>query len=156
MLLNPELAAQPDQGGNLPLHYAASSGVSTAAAVACALAFLDGLEWANKTGRNPLEIARLEGHSGLADVLSGMLNRRHNELHACFGSGPTQEAEQLRLLGPITRLESLNVWAVSVKVATFDLGIALGSIRIKSAPLDILGADKIDFCPSPKHRARIT
>lgn len=98
LLLNPELAAQPDQGGNLPLHYAASSGVSTAAAVACALAFLDGLEWANKTGRNPLEIARLEGHSGLADVLSGMLNRRHNELHACFGSGPTQEAEQLRLL----------------------------------------------------------
>ena len=98
LLLNPQLAAQPDQGGNLPLHYAASSGVSTACAVACALAFMDGLEWANKTGRTPLDIARLEGHAGLADVLSGMLNRRHNELHACFGAGAAQEAEQLRLL----------------------------------------------------------
>lgn len=98
LLLNPQLAAQPDQGGNLPLHYAASSGVSTACAVACALAFMDGLEWANKTGRTPLEIARLEGHVGLADVLSGMLNRRHNELHACFTAGAEQEAEQIRLL----------------------------------------------------------
>ena len=98
LLLNPLLAAQPDQGGNLALHYAASSGVSTACAVACALAFMDGLEWANKTGRTPLEIARLEGHSGLAEVLSGMLNRRHNELHLCFGAGAAQEAEQLRLL----------------------------------------------------------
>ena len=98
LLLNPQLAAQPDQGGNLPLHYAAASGVSTACAVACALAFMEGLEWANKTGRTPLEIARLEGHTGLADVLSGMLNRRHNELHACFGLGASQEAEQLRLL----------------------------------------------------------
>ena len=98
LLLNPQLAAQPDQGGNLPLHYAASSGVSTACAVACALAFMEGLEWANKTGRTPLEIARLEGHTGLADVLSGMLNRRHNELHACFGQGAAEEAEQLRLL----------------------------------------------------------
>ena len=98
LLLNPQLAAQPDQGGNLPLHYAASSGVSTACAVACALAFMDGLEWANKTGRTPLEIARLEGHVGLSDVLSGMLNRRHNELHAAFASGASQEAEQLRLL----------------------------------------------------------
>ena len=98
LLLNPQLAAQPDQGGNLPLHYAASSGVSTACAVACALAFMDGLEWANKTGRTPLEIARLEGNTVLADVLSGMLNRRHNELHACFGDGAAQEAEQVRLL----------------------------------------------------------
>ena len=38
LLLNPELAAQPDQGGNLPLHYAASAGASTAATVACTLA----------------------------------------------------------------------------------------------------------------------
>ena len=98
LLLNPELAAQPDQGGNLPLHYAASAGASTAAAVACTLAFLDGLEWANKTGRTPFEIARLEGHTGLADVLSGMLNRKHNELHAAFASGASAEAEQLRLL----------------------------------------------------------
>lgn len=50
LLLNAELAAQPDQGGNLPLHYAASSGVSTASLVACALAFMPGLDWANKTG----------------------------------------------------------------------------------------------------------
>lgn len=35
---------------------------------------------------------------GLADVLSGMLNRRHNELHATFGAGAAQEAEQMRLL----------------------------------------------------------
>ena len=62
LLLNPQLAAQPDQGGNLPLHYAAASGVSTACAVACALAFMEGLEWANKTGRTPLEIARLGAH----------------------------------------------------------------------------------------------
>ena len=59
---------------------------------------MDGLEWANKTGRTPLEIARLEGNTVLADVLSGMLNRRHNELHACFGDGAAQEAEQVRLL----------------------------------------------------------
>lgn len=98
LLLNPELAAQPDQGGNLPLHYAASAGVSTAAAVACALAYMDGLEWANKTGRTPYEIAQLEGHDGLAGVLSGMLNRRHNELHAAFGEAISQEVEQLRLL----------------------------------------------------------
>jgi ankyrin repeat protein len=98
LLLNPELAAQPDQGGNLPLHYAASSGVSTACVVACALAFMDGLEWFNKTGRTPLEIAKLEGHTGLADVLSGMLNRRHNELHTSFGAGSTAEADQLSML----------------------------------------------------------
>jgi len=98
LLLNPQLAAQPDQGGNLPLHYAASNAVSTAAAVACALAYTEGLEWANKTGRTPLDIARLEGHAGLAEVLSGMLNRRHNELHESFGAGPSAEAEQLRLL----------------------------------------------------------
>ena len=98
LLLNPELAAQPDQGGNLPLHYAASAGASTAATVACTLAFMDGLEWANKTGRTPSEIARLEGHTGLADVLSGMLNRKHNDLHEAFAAGASQEAEQLRLL----------------------------------------------------------
>jgi len=99
LMLNPALAAQPDQGGNLPLHYAASSGVSTASAVACALAFMEGLEWTNKTGRTPLDISRLEGNAGLADVLSGLLNRRHNELHVAFsGVGPSHEAEQLRLL----------------------------------------------------------
>lgn len=93
LLLHPELAAQPDQGGNLPLHYAASAGASTAAAVACTLAFIEGLEWANKTGRTPCEIARLEGHSGLADVLSGMRNRKHNELHASFARGGGGSAE---------------------------------------------------------------
>uniref|UniRef100_A0A7S2GFA9 U-box domain-containing protein n=1 Tax=Haptolina brevifila TaxID=156173 RepID=A0A7S2GFA9_9EUKA len=99
LMLNPALAAQPDQGGNLPLHYAASSGVSTASAVACALAFMDGLEWTNKTGRTPLDISRLEGHTGLADVLSGLLNRRHNELHVAFsGAGAGDETEQMRLL----------------------------------------------------------
>lgn len=98
LLLKPDLAAQPDQGGNLPLHYAASAGVTTAAAVACALAFMEGLEWVNKTGRTPLECARLEGHEGLADVLSGMLNRKLNELHAAFSAGAEEEAEQLRLL----------------------------------------------------------
>jgi len=98
LLLNPELAAQPDQGGNLPLHYAASSGVTTAALVACALAFMAGLDWANKTGRTPLDIAQLEGHLGLAAVLSGMQNRHRNDLHVAFGSGVAGEAEQLRLL----------------------------------------------------------
>ncbi len=81
-----------------PPHPQASTGVSTAAAVACALAFMDGLEWANKTGRTPLEIARLEGHTGLMGVLSGMLNRQHNELHCAFEAGTDEEAEQLRLL----------------------------------------------------------
>lgn len=98
LLLNPELAAQPDQGGNLPLHYAASSGVSTAALVACALAFMQGLDWANKTGRTPSDIAQLEGHLGLAAVLSGMQNRHRNDLHIAFSAGVAGEAEQLRLL----------------------------------------------------------
>jgi len=98
LLLNPELAAQPDQGGNLPLHYAASAGVSTASLVACALAFMPGLDWANKTGRSPLDIAQLEGHLGLAAVLSGMQNRHRNDLHVAFGTGAAGEAEQLRLL----------------------------------------------------------
>ena len=98
LLLNPQLAAQPDQGGNLPLHYAASSGVSTACAVACALAFMDGLEWSNKVGRTPVEVARLEGHTGLAEVFSGLLNRRHNELHEAFGGGAPSEGMQLQLL----------------------------------------------------------
>ena len=31
-------------------------------------------------------------------MLEGLLNRRHNELHASFGAGPSQESEQLRLL----------------------------------------------------------
>jgi len=98
LLLHPELAAQPDQGGNLPLHYAASSGVTTASLVACALAFMPGIDWANKTGRTPLDIARLEGHLGLAAVLSGMPNRHSNDLHAAFRKGAAAEAEQLRLL----------------------------------------------------------
>jgi len=48
LLLHSELAAQPDQGGNLPLHYAASAGVSAAVVVACALAYIDALEFCNK------------------------------------------------------------------------------------------------------------
>ena len=39
---------QPDQGGNLPIHYAASAGVSTIVIVGCAVAYMDGLEWRNK------------------------------------------------------------------------------------------------------------
>ena len=34
------------------------------------------------------ELARLEKHEGLAFVLSGLLNRRHNELHAALILGP--------------------------------------------------------------------
>lgn len=98
LLLNAELAAQPDQGGNLPLHYAASAGVTTASLVACALAFMPGLDWANRTGRTPLEIAQLEGHHGLAAVLVGMQNRHTNDLHAAFHQGATSEAEQMRLM----------------------------------------------------------
>jgi len=48
LLLHSELAAQPDQGGNLPLHYAASAGVTAAVVVACALAYIDALELCNK------------------------------------------------------------------------------------------------------------
>jgi len=98
LLLNAELASQPDQGGNLPLHYAASAGVSAAVVVACALAFMDGLEWVNKTGRTPLDIAQLEGHLGLAAVLEGMRNRHSNDLHSSFAAGATQEEQQLQLL----------------------------------------------------------
>lgn len=36
--------------------------------------------------------------AGLASVLSGLLNRRTNELHAAFGAAAAEEAEQLRLL----------------------------------------------------------
>jgi len=98
LLLHAELAAQPDQGGNLPLHYAASAGVSAAVVVACALAYLDGLEFSNKTGRTPLDVARLEGHLGIAAVLEGMRNRHSNDLHAAFAAGPAAEESQLRLL----------------------------------------------------------
>jgi len=98
LLLNPEHASQADQGGNLPLHYAASSGVSIAVIVACALAFMDGLDWFNKTGKTPLQIAQLEGHTSIAAVLSGMQNRQRNDLHATLSDGLPQEAEQLRLL----------------------------------------------------------
>ena len=93
----PELAAQADQGGNLPLHYAASAGVKPAVAVACALAFPGALSWADKRGRAPLEIAELEGHRGVASVLSGLANRQRNELHDAFAAGAEAD-EQLRLL----------------------------------------------------------
>jgi len=98
LLLNAELAAQPDQGGNLPLHYAASAGASAAVVVACALAFMEGLEWVNKTGRTPLDIAQLEGNLGLAAVLEGMRNRHSNDLHSSFAAGSSQEEQQLQLL----------------------------------------------------------
>jgi len=98
LLLNAELASQPDQGGNLPLHYAASAGVSAAVVVACALAFMDGLEWVNKTGRTPLDVAQLEGHLGLAGILEGMRNRHCNDLHVSFAAGTSQEEQQLQLL----------------------------------------------------------
>mmetsp|Transcript_55408 Transcript_55408/g.127352 ORF Transcript_55408/g.127352 Transcript_55408/m.127352 type:complete len:403 (-) Transcript_55408:29-1237(-) len=98
LLLNTELAAQPDQGGNLPLHYAASAGASAAVVVACALAFMDGLEWVNKTGRTPLDVAQLEGHLGIAAVLEGMRNRHSNDLHSSFAAGVAQEEQQLQLL----------------------------------------------------------
>jgi len=94
----PELAAQADQGGNLPLHYAASAGVKPAVAVACALAFPGALSWADKRGRAPLEIAELEGHRGVASVLSGLANRQRNELHDAFAAGAAEADEQLRLL----------------------------------------------------------
>mmetsp|Transcript_53656 Transcript_53656/g.116997 ORF Transcript_53656/g.116997 Transcript_53656/m.116997 type:complete len:406 (+) Transcript_53656:470-1687(+) len=98
LLLNTELAAQADQGGNLPIHYAASAGVSAAVVVACALAFMDGLEWVNKTGRTPLDIAQLEGHLGIAAVLEGMRNRHSNDLHIAFAAGGAEEEQQLQLL----------------------------------------------------------
>lgn len=98
LLLHAELAAQPDQGGNLPLHYAASAGVSAAVVVACALAYLDGLEFSNKTGRTPLDVARLEGHLGIAAVLEGMRNRHSNDLCAgsCAREGTARDGARVR------------------------------------------------------------
>lgn len=95
---DPDLAAQADQGGNLPLHYAAASGVSSAVLVACALAFMAGVEWLNKTGRTPVDIALREGNQSLAAVLTGVQNHQRNDLHAAFGAGPSLEEQQLRLL----------------------------------------------------------
>eukprot|EP00908_Phaeocystis_cordata_P010072 Transcript_20916.p2 GENE.Transcript_20916~~Transcript_20916.p2 ORF type:complete len:375 (+),score=152.16 Transcript_20916:242-1366(+) len=95
---DPDLAAQADQGGNLPLHYAAASGVSSAVTVACALAYMEGIEWLNKTGHTPIDIALREGNHSLAAVLTGVQNRQRNDLHVAFDAGPSLEDQQLRLL----------------------------------------------------------
>ena len=95
----PELAAQADQGGNLPLHYAASAGVKPAVAVACALAFPGALSmWPTSAAARALEIAELEGHRGVASVLSGLANHQRNEPHDAFAAGAAEADEQLRLL----------------------------------------------------------
>ena len=59
---------------------------------------MEGLEWVNKLGRTPLDIARLEGHDSLAAVLGGMRNRRRNDLHVSLASAKPDEAEQIALL----------------------------------------------------------
>lgn len=94
----PDLAAQADQRGDLPLHYAALSNVTSAVTVACALAFMQGIEWLNKQGRTPVDIALREGNQSLAAVLTGVQNHQRNDLHAAFGAGPSMEEQQLRLL----------------------------------------------------------
>ena len=97
--LDAGLAAQPDQGGNLPLHYAASTAAPLPVVVACAVAFMPALEYQNKVGHTPAALARLEGHAGIAALLDGLLNHQRNELHDAFAAGPSREADQLRLLG---------------------------------------------------------
>ncbi len=98
LLLNTELAMQPDQGGNLPLHYGASSGVSTAVIVACALANMAGLDYCNKMGRTPVDVAKLEGHHAAASVLEGMRNRHSNDLHRRLADGTGDDEAVLQLL----------------------------------------------------------
>lgn len=41
-----------------------------------------------RTGRTPLDVARLEGHLGIAAVLEGMRNRHSNDLHSAFTANP--------------------------------------------------------------------
>ena len=95
--LDAGLAAQADQGGNLPLHYAASTAAPLPVVVACAVAFMPALEYRTRWGTTPAALARLEGHVTAA-LLDGLLNHQQRAARR-LRHGPSREADQLRLLG---------------------------------------------------------
>ena len=70
LVCRPELAAQKDDRGNLPLHVAATAGASVRAVDECVRIFPDALRCRNMDGLQPFQLALEHGHRELAELLA--------------------------------------------------------------------------------------
>ena len=87
----PELAAQRDASGNLPLHLAALRGASSAAVAECLRAFPDGPRTRNDAGFLPHHLALERGHASLAAELAAAAGCRVRPVHSVLARAANEQ-----------------------------------------------------------------